>query len=235
MRAALIANVDDADPGFVGRAMRRRGISFVEYLREQWTTWPSLDGIDMVVAMGSSWSVYWEDQSGPINAEQSLLAQAHASGIPILGICFGAQQLSTVLGGTVTNAQSPEIGWFSVHQVPETAQNAPKCLTEGQWMQWHYDKFSVPSGATVLADSPVGPQAIVCGTALGLQFHPEATESIVRQWSSGEGRDELQKQGISRDSLLAETSATVDDAERRCDELVAWFLRDVAQKHMPVV
>jgi len=34
MRAALIANVDDADPGFVGRALRRRGVSFVEYLRE---------------------------------------------------------------------------------------------------------------------------------------------------------------------------------------------------------
>lgn len=233
MRAALIANVDDADPGFVGRAMRRRGISFVEYLREQWQEWPSLEEIDLVVSMGSSWSVYWEEQSGPISAEQSLLATAHGAGIPILGICFGAQQLSTVLGGVVTNAQSPEIGWFSVQNVAETAEIAPSCLTEGRWMQWHYDKFSVPSGATVLADSPVGPQAIVCGASLGLQFHPEATESIVRQWSSGEGVSELEKQGITLDSLLSETSATVNDAERRCDELVAWFLRDVAQKHMP--
>ena len=233
MRAALIANVDDADPGLVGRALRRRGVSFVEYLREQWEQWPSLDGIDLVVAMGSSWSVYWEQQAGPISAEQSLMASAQASGIPILGICFGAQQLATVLGGVVTNAQSPEIGWFSVQNVSETANIAPACLTEGRWMQWHYDKFSVPSGATVLADSPVGPQAIVCGTALGLQFHPEATESIVRHWSSGEGLEELEKQAIDQESLLAETSATVVDAERRCDELVAWFLRDIAQKHIP--
>jgi len=233
MRAALIANVDDADPGFVGRALRRRGVSFVEYLREQWREWPSLEGIDLVVAMGSSWSVYWEDQSGPISAEQKLMASAHEAGIPVLGICFGAQQLSTVLGGVVTNAQSPEIGWFSVENVPESAHLAPKCLTEGRWMQWHYDKFSVPSGATVLADSPVGPQAIVCGTSLGLQFHPEASESIVRQWSSSEGAAELEKQGISREELLAETSTTVEDAERRCDELVAWFLTDVAQKHIP--
>lgn len=235
MRAALIANVDDADPGFVGRALRRRGVSFVEYLREQWQDWPSLEGIDLVVAMGSSWSVYWDQQSGPILAEQSLMAAAHAAGIPLLGICFGAQQLATVLGGVVTNAQSPEIGWYHVQNVSETAHLAPKSLTEGPWMQWHYDKFSVPSGATVLADSPVGPQAILCGNSLGLQFHPEASESIVRQWSSGEGEDELRTQGINRGSLLTETSATVDDAERRCDELVAWFLRDVAQKHMPVV
>lgn len=235
MRAALIANVDDVDPGFVGRALRRRGVSFVEYLREQWEEWPSLEGIDLVVAMGSSWSVYWEQVAGPITAEQHLMKAAHDVNIPVLGICFGAQQLATVLGGVVTNAQSPEIGWFSVHNVPETAHLAPPSLTAGRWMQWHSDKFSVPSGATVLADSPVGPQAIVCGTSLGLQFHPEVTESIVRRWSSGEGINELAAHGISREHLLAETSATVDDAERRCDELVAWFLRDVAQKHIDTV
>lgn len=232
MRAALIANSGDADPGFVGRSLRQRGYSFTEFIREHWETWPSSDGFDLVVAMGSSWSTYWEQQAGPIGAEQALLAAAIADGIPILGICFGAQQLATVLGGTVTNAQSPEIGWFEVKTLPETADSAPLSLTAGRWMQWHYDRFSVPSGATVLAESPVGPQAIVCGRSLGLQFHPEATESIVRQWSSGEGAQELADQRISPAELLAETSDTVDDAERRCDELVSWFLRDVAQRHI---
>lgn len=232
MRAALIANSGDADPGFVGRSLRQRGFSFTEFIREYWEEWPSLDGIDLVVSMGSSWSTYWEKHSGPITTEQHLIRQAIANGIPVLGICFGGQQLATVLGGTVTNAQSPEIGWFRVENVPETAESAPKCLTEGPWMQWHYDRFSVPSGATVLAESPVGPQAIVCGRALGLQFHPEATESIVRQWSAGEGVDELASLKISPQNLLAETSDTVVDAERRCNELVAWFLDDVAQRHI---
>ena len=232
MRAALIANSGDADPGFVGRSLRQRGFSFTEFIREYWEEWPSLDGIDLVVSMGSSWSTYWEKHSGPITAEQHLIRQALANGIPVLGICFGGQQLATVLGGTVTNAQSPEIGWFRVENVPGTAESAPKCLTDGPWMQWHYDRFSVPSGATVLAESPAGPQAIVCGRALGLQFHPEATESIVRQWSAGEGVDELASLKISPQNLLAETSDTVVDAERRCDELVAWFLDDVAQRHI---
>jgi len=213
--------------------LRQRGFSFTEYIREQWEHWPSLQGIDLVVSMGSSWSTYWEKHAGPISAEQDLIRQALKDGIPVLGICFGGQQLATALGGTVTNAQSPEIGWFRVKNVPETADSAPKCLTEGPWMQWHYDQFSVPSGATVLAESPVGPQAIMCGRALGLQFHPEATESIVRQWASGEGADELAAQKISAPDLLTETSDTVVDAERRCDELVAWFLSDVAQRHMP--
>ncbi len=232
VRAALIANTSDADPGFVGRSLRERGYSFVEFLREQWGDWPGLDGIDLVVAMGSSWSVYWPDEAGPIRAEQQLIGEAAAAGIPVLGICFGAQQLATVLGGAVTRAQSPEIGWFSVEKLPETAHAAPDCMTEGPWMQWHYDRFSVPPGATVLAQSPVGPQAIVCGRSLGVQFHPEATESIVRRWSSDDGEPELRAQQIDPVGLMADTSAHIADAERRCDRLVDWFLRNVAQKHM---
>lgn len=232
VRAALIANVSDADPGFVGGSLRARGYSFVEFLREQWETWPSLEGIDLVVAMGSGWSTYWDQVAEPIRAEQALIAAAQAAEIPVLGICFGAQQLATVLGGSVTKAQSPEIGWFSVEKVPETADLAPDCLISGPWMQWHYDRFSVPAGATVLAASPVGPQAIVCGRSLGVQFHPEATETIVRLWSSGEGLEELRAQSLDATALAAETSSRVDDARRRCDELIEWFLRNVAQKHM---
>jgi GMP synthase-like glutamine amidotransferase len=209
-----------------------RGYSFVEFLREQWETWPDLDQIDLVLAMGSSWSVYWEDQQGPIHAEQRLMKSAITRGIPVFGVCFGAQQLAVVLGGEVTKAQSPEIGWFSVENLPETAHLAPECLVEGRWMQWHYDRFSVPAGATVLAQSPVGPQALVCGRSLGVQFHPEATESIVRHWASGEGEAELRDRSIEVEKMMADTTFHVSSAEARCDRLVEWFLANVAQKHM---
>ena len=232
MRAALIANREDADPGFVGKSLRARGYSFVEFLREDFNQWPSLHGIDLVVAMGSGWSTYWDHVAEPVKAEQSLLATAISQGIPVLGICFGAQQLSVTLGGTVTKAQSTEIGWFSVENVPETADITPKSLTDGPWMQWHYDAFSVPAGATVLAQSPAGPQAMVCGRALGLQFHPEATESIVRTWASGEGESELVAIGLSETELLEHTRAYLTDAAHRCDEIVDWFLANIAQRHM---
>ena len=232
MRAALIANRSDADPGLVGRALRQRGYSFVEFLREDFEGWPSLDGIDLVLAMGSSWSTYWEEVAGPVHAEQDLLRQAMARHLPILGICFGGQQLAETLGGVVTKAQSPEIGWYPVENVPETVNFAPKVLTEGPWMQWHYDRFTIPSGAIPLAQSAVGPQAMVCGRSLGLQFHPEATESIVRYWASGEGEAELAALSLSADQLVVDTRHNLDDAARRCDELVHWFLEDVAQRHI---
>lgn len=233
MRAALIANSNEADPGFVGRSLRRRGYAFTDFLREQYSEWPSLDGLDLVVAMGSGWSTYWDHVSEPVQAEQTLMRDAMARGIPILGVCFGGQQLANALGGTVTKAQSTEIGWFSVEKLPETAHLAPKTLFQGPWMQWHYDSFTVPSGATALAQSSAGPQAIVCGRALGLQFHPEATETIVRMWASDEGVEELTSQGIDREELFRITRENQMDSERRCDELIDWFLSEIAQRHMP--
>jgi GMP synthase-like glutamine amidotransferase len=233
MRAALIANMNEADPGFVGRSLRRRGYAFTDFLREQHAQWPSLDGFDLVVALGSGWSTYWDHVAEPVLAEQLLMQEAMARDIPVLGVCFGGQQLSRALGGVVTKAQSTEIGWFSVENVPETAQIAPKILFDGPWMQWHYDSFSVPSGATALAQSPAGPQAFVCGRALGLQFHPEATETIVKMWSSGEGVEELSSQGIDADDLLSTTRHHQSDSEERCDALIDWFLSTIAQGHMP--
>jgi GMP synthase-like glutamine amidotransferase len=233
MRTALIANSNEADPGFVGRSLRRRGYALTDFLREQHSEWPSLDGFDLVVAMGSGWSTYWDHVAEPVLAEQALMGEAMSRGIPILGICFGGQQLANALGGTVTKAQSTEIGWFSVEKLSETADLAPESLFQGPWMQWHYDSFTVPSGATPLAQSPAGPQAIVCGRALGLQFHPEATETIVKMWSSDDGVEELVSQGIDAEDLLSMTRLQVADSEDRCEALVDWFLSTIAQGHMP--
>jgi GMP synthase-like glutamine amidotransferase len=142
--------------------------------------------------------------------------------------------LSIVLGGQVTKAQSPEIGWHLITAVAEAASHIPASLCEGPWMQWHYDRFTVPSGATVLAESPVGPQAMVCGRSLGVQFHPEATESIVHAWARGDGVEELQAVHLSPEQLLTSTREQLDDASRRCDDLIGWFLSDIAQRHIDI-
>jgi hypothetical protein len=68
---------------------------------------------------------------------------------------------------------------------------------------------------------------------MGLQFHPEATETIVTMWSSGDGVDELAGQGIKAEDLMSATRANQADSEERCDALVDWFLRTIAQGHMP--
>jgi len=210
--------------------MRRLGWSFTERIRESHSAWPrdtdepDLEGADLVVSLGSGWSTYWDDVAVPVLAEQRLIRAALDAAVPVFGICFGAQQLSTVLGGTVSRAARAEIGWCTVDPALESGTGAPAAMFEGPWMQWHYDAFTVPSGATLLAQSEVGPQAFVHHRSVGLQFHPEATESIVAQWSRDEGADELAVVGTDVATLLGETRRELDSARRRCDALMTWVL-----------
>ena len=250
MRAALIAHKSDCDPGLVGVALRERGYSFIEYMREDSGQWrDQIDEIlaqcDLVVSLGSGWSTYWPGVSEHVAAEAELLRRAHHHGVRVLGICFGAQVLSTALGGTVDKSSEPEIGWYPVRPqtpaivgdldssaVTSTGASESKELQSeslsGPWLQWHYDRFSVPDGWKMYADSPAGPQIIHSGRSVGVQFHPEATESIVARWSEGTGLDELAAVGVDPSDLFERTCREVPEAAQRCDGFIEWFF-DITQ------
>jgi GMP synthase-like glutamine amidotransferase len=232
VRAVLIANFDERDLGLVGIALRTRGYRFDELLREEWANWTAgptsvLDDCDLVVSLGSAWSTYWPDVQNAVAAEVLLIQEADRRGIPFLGICFGAQMLSTAFGGTVDKAPSPEVGWHLIRVRTDIDARLPEGI-EGPWMQWHYDRFHAPEGFFVAADSPSGPQIIYARRCVGLQFHPEATESIVARWSDGSGRDELQALDIEAEELFARTAAEMPAAMARCELLLEWFF-DVTQ------
>jgi hypothetical protein len=52
-------------------------------------------------------------------------------------------------------------------------------------------------------------------------------------WASEDGVEELVSQGIDREGLFLDTRKNQQESEHRCDELIEWFLADVAQRHMP--
>lgn len=232
-----MTNRDEPDPGHVGRVLAERGWRLRDFTRESHADWEDIGDAALVLSLGSSWSTYWDHVSSPVRAEQRLMAEAIGRDIPILGICFGAQQLSVVLGGSVGPAPSAEIGWHAVAPVSGNTTPPPtgpeeSAVLHGAWMQWHYDAFTVPPGARLLATSAGGPQAFRQGRCLGVQFHPEATEAIVSRWSQGDGARELHDAGIDVDELLAATRAHQEHSRFRCERLVEWFLTDVAQLHM---
>lgn len=217
----MIANAADADPGFVGERLRHHGYAFDECHRERPDQWPSLDGHDLVLLLGSDWSVYWPHIADEVAAEVALVRSAHERGTPVFGICFGSQMIAHALGGRVERAPRPEIGWLAV-------ESDVGAIATGPWMQWHSDRFTVPPGFDRLAHSDVGPQAVRSGRTFATQFHPEATETIVRRWSSGGGAAELEAAGIDRDALLRDTSQSVARSRREATTLVDWYLESVA-------
>ena len=76
---------------------------------------------DGVLSLGGTDSVADEAQLGWIVHERRLIEDALAAGIPILGVCFGAQMLARSAGGEVLPAPSSEIGWHEVQMSPAAA------------------------------------------------------------------------------------------------------------------
>ena len=179
-------------------------------------------GHDLILLLGSEWSVYWDHISGEVAAESALVKAAHGAGIPIFGICFGSQIVAHALGGRVHRATRPEVGW---HQVETTF---PQVIAVGPWLQWHFDVFEKPAEFTQLAHSESGPQAMVGGRTFASQFHPEATESMLARWTSGGGAEELSRLGLTAEKVMADTRANVGVSRKNSDQIVDWFVESVA-------
>lgn len=135
----------------------------------------NISGFDAAVSLGSEHAAY-DDTVPWLAAELAFLGRLVAAGMPLLGICFGAQALARVLGAKLYRLSEPEIGWASL------TRRDPG-LAEGPWVSWHYDAFDLPRGARELAANAVSLQAFSFGPHIGVQFHPEATRPIAWSWA----------------------------------------------------
>jgi GMP synthase (glutamine-hydrolysing) len=132
---------------------------------------------ELVAILGSAQAAY-DDTKPWIGREREWMRGLQASGAAILGICFGAQQLSRALGGTVSRGRASEFGWTDIQPYEEHSG----VVGVGPWFSFHDDVFTVPEGAHELAVSPLCPQAFRIGRSLGVQFHPEFTPAMLPGW-----------------------------------------------------
>jgi len=228
----LFVKQDHASPaGFVGSAFTDLGYDVSEFTvvpesrydsPDVTAVFPDPGGYDAIVFFGSAWSVYDEDTVGSwIGDEIAVARSAMDLGVPVLGICFGGQMLAAAVGGSVSRAPAPEIGWSMVDT------SVPGLIDAGPWFQWHFDRFTVPAGVPVLARSALADQAFRVGRTLGLQFHPELTSSVLECWLDNGGAGQLAASEVDAGALLEQTRSLESVSALRAHELVRRFVTDV--------
>lgn len=221
LKALIIQHEEPTPPGLLGEWLDQQNAQ-VDILRiDLEEKVPDAREYDLLASLGSEFAAF--DDSIPfIHRESQLLRQAAADDVPVLGLCFGGQLLARVLGGMSFRAERSEIGWLPVRT------KDPDLISEGPWFQWHFDTFTLPPGAKLLADTEVGPQAYVAGRSLGLQFHPEVTPQIMDSWVRAY-RHELDGDGVDPDALLEETNRLAPAVRIRTERLFNRFLTEIAK------
>lgn len=139
--------------------------------------------------LGGPMSVNDEENYPFLRQEKALVREALALGVPMIGHCLGGQLISTALGGTVSNAPEPEIGWATIQVADdELAREWFGGRHQVQLFQWHNETFSIPAGATPIASSAHCPNQafVIDGKHIGMQFHCEVKQDKVKYWATHE-------------------------------------------------
>jgi GMP synthase-like glutamine amidotransferase len=161
MRVLVVRHHEEDDAGFIADAFRADGASVTDVLLADGVRLPDPSEFGHLVVLGAVSSV--NDEHAWIAAELEWLRRAEAAGVPVLGICFGAQALCVATGGTVQRAPRQQIGWMTV----ETAD--PGLVPAGPWLEFHSDRCLTPAAARVLARDDLCTQAYSIGRHLGVR------------------------------------------------------------------
>ena len=229
MRILSIVHGDDARTELFAPVVEEQGHELHEWSLAWGTPPPApIDGFDAFLVFGGAMHADQDDRHPWLRDENMLLQALLDRGVPVLGVCLGAQLIAKAAHAPVFAAPEPEIGWHEVETTDAAADDPvfsrlPRRFTA---FQWHYYSYRVPAGAVELARSRVCTQAFRLGDAVwGVQFHPEVTEEQVRSWLAEDGgREEVDVAGIT-----AQTGERIGEWNRFGRDLCTAWLEAAAR------
>lgn len=185
-RFVLIRHGDDPDDDRVTSFLRARGIA--PEIRRPFKG-ETLGDVDSSVAgsvvFGGPFGVFDEDEHPFLHDENRWIEQCIKRGVPLLGICQGAQSIARVLGAEVgpKPGEPHEFGYYTIKPTASGRAYFPDSMVVAQA---HFHEFQIPAGAERLAVSEAyANQAFKYGRqTFGLQFHPEVTPEGFRRWQN---------------------------------------------------
>lgn len=183
MHCHYLQHVPFEGPAAIAAWAVDRGHTFTGTHLHEGDALPDLEAVDCLVVMGGPMGVHDEAEYPWLADEKAFIGDAIDAGLPVVGVCLGAQLVADVLGAPVTEHAYDEIGWFPVEATDAGRQHPLLAdLPESfEAFHWHGDAFAIPAGATHLYESEAcDTQAFLYDErVLGLQFHLEATRESV--------------------------------------------------------
>lgn len=222
--ASCLQQVSYEGPGAFRQSLEKRG-----YEVHHWLV-PS-DGLpadpgDLLLIMGGPMSV--NDSDAWINAEIHFVKEVLKRGIPVLGICFGAQLLAKALGASVVSGSTFEIGMLPV-SLTERGRSDPVFDSMPQVFpvfQWHGEGMTLPHGSTHLAASADFPvQAFRMKEQIyGLLFHLELEEAGIEALCR-ECPQDVQRGGVSPEMIQARSRPHLPKLHQLADRFLERVIR----------
>lgn len=196
-------------------------------------SWTGLDGVSALLVLGGAMNVDELDRHPYLAGERELLCEALGAGVPMMGVCLGAQLMARALEQPVVRAAERKCGFYPVFPTDEARRDPVASVFSAGDLEFHWneDTFDLPPAATLLASSPGGTAAVyrVGERAWGIAFHPEVDRPELDGWIGQAGAAMEPVWGRSAEDLRKEAAERLPEHEERGRELFRRFARFVKQ------
>jgi GMP synthase-like glutamine amidotransferase len=216
-KIAIFQHVPNEPLGYFETIFHDRNIPF-EYIRLYDThEVPPIRNVSHLVFMGGPMSVNDEDTHPWLKQEKELIRRSVKAGQKVLGVCLGAQLIASAHGARVYPFVQ-ETGWQPLKRATSASGILASLPEQFHVFQLHGETFEIPCHGRLLAyGKNVRNQAFSYKNALGLQFHLEMTDTIVREWSK-----DLRKHQQS--TIIRNTHRYLAESNRLCQMVAEDFI-----------
>ena len=185
MRAHCLQHAPFEGMGTIEAWLRNKGYGITATLLDAGDLLPKAAEVDLLIIMGGPMSVNDEAGFPWLVPEKEFIRGVIDAGIPVLGVCLGAQLIANVMGSQIFPNATSEIGWYPIEPCVHDRSDVFCFPGEATVLHWHGETFDLPQGAVHLARSAACTnQAFQWGPAvIGLQFHLEVTPDVLKAFT----------------------------------------------------
>ena len=227
---AILHHLERSFLGHAGPPLLAAGVALDERRLRDGDALPRLDEVQGIVSLGGEQNALDPELAG----EARLLGEATERGVPVLGVCLGAQLLAHALGGGVRQLARRHVAWLPLEPLPAAAGDPVlgELPPRAAGLHWNEDGFDLPAAATELLRSPAGSgEGFRAGTrSWGVQFHPELDEAALEHWYE-DWHGALAQAGVGEDAARAADREHLPGQRPLSEAIFGGFGRVVTRAH----